>query len=65
MLHKQLEMRLIIQLGTMQLDGLNINVKYVSTVRATFYACALPFNIVTDILHILMVIFDTEKGLYT
>jgi len=38
-LRKQLEMRLIFQLGTVQPDGLNINFKYVwtSTVRALLF----------------------------
>ena len=33
--------------------------------RATFYAYARPFNVVTNILRILTVIFHTEEGLYT
>ena len=34
--------------------------------RATFfYACAFPLNVVTNILRISMVIFDTEEGIYT
>ena len=32
---------------------------------ATFYAYALPFNVVTNILRILTIIFHTEEGLYT
>ena len=33
--------------------------------RATFYAYALPFNVITNILRISTVIFHTEEGLYT
>ena len=33
--------------------------------RATFYAYALPFNVVTNILRISTVIFHTEERLYT
>ena len=64
-LRKQLEMRLIFQLGTMQLDSLNINFKCLNYARTTFYAYALPFNVVTNILRTLTVIFHTEEGLYT
>ena len=32
---------------------------------ATFYTYALPFNVVTNMLRILTVIFHTEEGLYT
>ena len=56
-LRKQLEMRLIFRLGTVQPDGLSINFKYSLRVRT--------FNVVTNILRILTVIFHTEEGLYT
>ena len=36
-LRKQLEMRLIFQLGTVQPDNLNINFKRLNCARATFY----------------------------
>ena len=52
-LRKQLEMRLIFQLGTVQPDGLNIKFQIrLNCARATFYAYALPFNVVPNILRI-------------
>ena len=60
-LRKQLEMRLIFQLGTVQPDGLI----RLNCARATFYAYAFPFNVVTNTLRISTVIFHTEEGLYT
>jgi len=52
---KQLEL-------TVQPDGLQIRL---NCARATFYAYALPFNVVPNILRILTVFFHTEEGLYT
>ena len=51
-----------ISAGTVQPDGLNI----VWTVRPLlFYAYALPFNVITNVVRILTVIFHTEEGFYT
>ena len=58
-LRKQLEMRIIFQLGTVQPDGLDTRLK---CVRATFYAYEFPFNVVTNILRSLRLFFTLNKG---
>jgi len=50
--------------GTVQADGLNINLKLISN---TFKLCArfLLYVLYLQLLRISMVIFHTEEGLYT